>query len=216
MPGRRRTSSRFWATPLARWLARRLAAERPPRIAIVGVGQELRGDDTAGLALVHALRPRLSGRDDVLLLDAGPSPENVTGALRRFAPEVVLLVDAAALGVEAGATRALEWRETGGVSATTHTLPVRLVAGFLEAELGCEVLLLGIQAASTGVGMPLSAAVRLAVQREARALARLLAVGGAEGGGGGAQRARPAGTPERSGSAGAGAAAGRWRRYTNR
>jgi hydrogenase 3 maturation protease len=150
-------------------------ASRPPRLAIVGVGQELNGDDAAGLAVIRSLR-RSSGSEDgghLLLLEGGPSPENVTGALRRFEPDLVLLVDAALMGLEPGAVRWLDWQESDGVSASTHTLPLRLVATFLTQELGCQVGLLGIEPAGTTFGDPISPPVRAAVSRTARALARL-------------------------------------------
>ncbi len=69
-----------------------------PRTAILGIGQELRGDDALGLEIARRLQKKLSGREDVLILLAGPAPENFTGALRRFAPQRVILVDAALMG----------------------------------------------------------------------------------------------------------------------
>ncbi|MBN2303967.1 MAG: hydrogenase 3 maturation endopeptidase HyCI, partial [Anaerolineae bacterium] len=73
-----------------------------PRVALVGIGHELNGDDAAGLAVVRALLPLAEGRDRVSLIDAGPAPENCTGPLRAFAPDLVLLIDAAQMGEEPG------------------------------------------------------------------------------------------------------------------
>ena len=96
-------------------------------------------------------------------IDAGPVPENHVGPLRRFKPDVVLLVDAAQMGEEAGMIRWLSWKETDGISASTHTLSPRLRAQFLIGELGCEVALLGIQPKDNAIDDRLSSEVAGAV-----------------------------------------------------
>ena len=68
----------------------------------------------------------------------------------------------------------LEWQETDGLSASTHTLPPRVLAQYLTSELGCEVALVGIQPADTTMGAPLSQTAQAAVQAVAQALAELL------------------------------------------
>jgi hydrogenase 3 maturation protease len=147
---------------------------------VVGIGHELRGDDAAGIAVARALRPRVAAHEQVLVIDAGPAPENFTGPLRRFDPDLVLLVDAAQMNETAGTVRWLACRETAGLSASTHTLPPYVLAGYLTAELGCEVALLGIQPGNAClVGAPLSTAVRKAVSAVAQALAEALKPQGA-------------------------------------
>jgi hydrogenase 3 maturation protease len=131
------------------------------RLAIVGVGHELRGDDAAGLAVARALQ----GTDapDRLVIVAGHAPENHTGAIRRFAPDLVLLVDAAQMDAPPGTVRWLSLSEIDGLSASSHTLPLSLLAHYLAATLGCQVALLGIQPLGTEIGAPLSPAVAVAV-----------------------------------------------------
>lgn len=181
------TSSEPWprtlAAALTRAAERRPATDGRPRVAVVGIGQELHGDDAAGLAVVRALRRALGRRDGggahVLPIEGGPAPENVTGALRRFGPDLVLLVDAGLLGLAAGAVRWLDWRSLDGVTASSHTMPPRLVATYLGQELGCEVGLLGIEPLATTFGEPLSAPVRAAVRRTAHQLTAALCAEGA-------------------------------------
>lgn len=154
-----------WPENLRQTLRRLRSPDRPPRLAVVGIGHELRGDDAAGMAVVRALRPLVQGAERLLAVEAGAAPENVCGLLRRFAPDLILLVDAARLGAEAGGVRWLDWRDTTAFSASTHSLPLHVLAGYLESELGCEVALLGIQPADLSFGAPLSPAVRQAVNR---------------------------------------------------
>jgi hydrogenase 3 maturation protease len=129
----------------------------------VGIGQELRGDDAAGPRVAQGLAARVPPSPRLLILDAGHAPENQTGALRRFAPDVVLLVDAARMEEPPGAVRWLEWRDSVGLPGSTHTLPPSLLAEYLVAQLGCRVFLLGIQPLHTEIGCPMSPAVEQAV-----------------------------------------------------
>ena len=106
----------------------------------------------------------------------------MTGAIRRFAPDLVILVDAAEMGEPAGTIRWLSWQDTTGLSAATHALPPYMVARYLATELACEVALIGIQLEDNSLGAPLSPPVRRAVRTVTEGLSRLLL---------------PAGTPNR-------------------
>ncbi len=136
----------------------------------MGIGSELNGDDAAGVAAARLLRPLFAHVEHVLVVEAGPVAENSTGSLRRFRPDVVILLDAAWFGGEPGEIRGLDWHEADGFSASTHTLPLSVFASYLESEFGCSVLLLGVQAASVEFGDPISPAVKRAVRRLARDL----------------------------------------------
>lgn len=144
-------------------------------IAVVGIGHELRGDDAAGVFVARGLHSLLAGRDGFLVIDAGPAPENFTGQLRRYKPDLVLLVDAAQMQEAPGTIRWLDWRETSGISASTHTLPPYVLSEYLTGELGCRVALLGIQALDTSLGAPLSAPVKQAVEKIVQSIAFLQA-----------------------------------------
>jgi len=150
-----------------------LHSGNPLHIAVVGIGHELRGDDAAGVFVARGLSPLLAGREDFLVIDAGPAPENFTGQLRRFKPDMVLLIDAAQIQEEPGAIRWLDWRDTSGLSASTHTLPVYVLSEYLVGELSCQVALVGIQALDTSLGAPLSTPVNQAVESIVQNIAAL-------------------------------------------
>ena len=153
--------------------------QRPRKVALLGIGNELNGDDAAGVRIARSLlrrqrAGRISRPDFLLVLDAGLAPENVTGAVRRFGPDLVILVDAAEMGETPGTIHWLAWQDTTGVTAATHTLPPYMVAQYLAAELTCEVALIGIQPQDTSFGFPLSDPVRRAVRTVSDGLAHLL------------------------------------------
>ncbi len=129
---------------------------------MLGIGSELNGDDAAGLLVARRLMEQVGAKDWLLVIEAGQAPENFSGVLRRFQADVVLLVDAAEMGESPGSIAWLDWREADGFGASTHTTSLALLAQFLTGELGCRVVLLGIQPASVQEGDPVSSAVRQA------------------------------------------------------
>jgi len=148
---------------------------RPARVAVVGVGNTMRGDDGAGILVVRALASRLRDAPDVLLIDGSTAPENFTGPLRRFRPDLVIEIDAAHLEQPPGTVAWVDWRDADGMSASTHALPPSVLASFLSADLGCRVSLLGIQPATLDMGCGLSPDVAVAVERVTAQLSAWLA-----------------------------------------
>lgn len=160
------TSKSHWQDWLADAIRSQKKSDRPLKIAILGIGHELRGDDAAGVAAARRLR----SSQNVLVIDAGCSPENVTGSVRRFGPALVLLLDAVQMSAEPGAVNWICFDQITGLSASTHTLPVDMLARFLALDIGCDVALIGIQPATTELGAALSPPVKHAVTNLARQL----------------------------------------------
>lgn len=96
-------------------------------------------------------------------MDAGHAPENSTAELRRFAPGIILLIDAAEMGEAPGTIRWIDMEELDGMSASTHSMPLSMLAKYLTLELDCEVKLLGIQLLSNDVGESVNTEVMRAV-----------------------------------------------------
>jgi Ni,Fe-hydrogenase maturation factor len=80
------------------------------------------------------------------------------------------------MDLQPGQTGWLDWQDTSGFSASTHTLPLHLLAGYLTAELSCQVDLLGIQPTSCQVGDPLSPAVQRSAGSIVQDLMEIMAV----------------------------------------
>jgi len=135
--------------------------EKTKRIAVVGVGHELRGDDAAGIHVIHELQDNLLPTDTFLLIEAGSAPENLTGQLRRFAPHTVLLIDAVDMGQPSGMIQYVDLEDKIIESvSSTHALSLRLFATYIKTEFNCDVHLMGIQAEQMTLDTPLSASVQ--------------------------------------------------------
>jgi len=140
----------------------------------------LNGDDAAGVLTARFLSIKLGdhfknlGRGyemknssfwsaGILVVDAGLAPENFTGTLRSFQPDMLLLVDAADMAKPAGHCALVDWQLASGFGASTHLQPLSTLGKYLSVELGCEVSLLGIQPAHSQFDQPLSPAVKASV-----------------------------------------------------
>jgi hydrogenase 3 maturation protease len=137
------------------------------RVAFLGIGHPLRRDDAAGVEVCRRIAPGLAGRDDVLAVDGGPAPENCIGALRAFAPHLVVVVDAARMGQPPGTLLRIDPSDPRLAGASTHTMPLPAFCEYVEATLGCGVTLLGIEPADTSFGEGLTPVVERAVGRAA-------------------------------------------------
>jgi hydrogenase maturation protease HycI len=168
-------SSASWRTDLHQALAQATPPDRPTRVAVVGIGHELRGDDAVGLDVARRLQSR-SGQnspDTWLVCVGGSAPENCTSILRRFRPDLVVLVDAADLHTRPGTIQWLDWSKIAGVSASTHTLPLDVLATYLAGEIGAAVGVVAIQPATDDIGARLTPVVQRAARRAAHALSSI-------------------------------------------
>ena len=159
-----------WKKSLETILAKLAARPTKLKIGILGIGNELNGDDAAGVLVVRRLKESLTAREPeadperVLLIEAGLAPESFTGPIRRFQPGLVLMVDAANMDEAPGSIGVLDWRDSTGFGPSTHLQPPSTLAEYLMHELGCEVVLVGIQPAVLDFDAPVSPKVEEAVQ----------------------------------------------------
>jgi len=123
----------------------------PPdgRVVILGCGSLFRGDDAAGSLIAMRLED-INDRADskACSLIGDVAPENQTGAIKQLDPDLVLIIDAVDMGLDPGEARVISPDTIGGVSFSTHMLPLPIMLDYLSRELGCRILLLGIQVAS--------------------------------------------------------------------
>jgi len=120
------------------------------------------------------LDERLKAQPNLLVMDCGTIPENASGPLRRFQPKLILLIDVADLDEAPGTIRFVELDQVRGFSASSHSLPLSVLAGFLVQEFHCEVALCCIQPQSLEFEAELSAPVKKAVRSLVEELASII------------------------------------------
>ncbi|MGO9410171.1 MAG: hydrogenase maturation peptidase HycI [Spirochaetia bacterium] len=167
--------------PLALALTKALSRRRPDAegaaapgrlTVILGVGSELRGDDAAGILVAE--RVSSLGLPGVRSLSGGTAPENLTGEIRKLSPSHLIIVDAADMGLAPGTIQILDPGEISGISFATHALPLSVLAGYLESETGCSVIIMGIQPRSLEFDAAVTPEASQAVDEAVNALALCL------------------------------------------
>ena len=140
------------------------------RVVILGIGNELRGDDGAGAALAESLRGKVRAE----VINGGEVPESYTGKVKEFNPEIIIVADAVDMGEKPGSVSLIERDKLADFPATsTHNIPLKVLADYLHAETGAAVLLLAVQPRSTAFGAALSPEVAASLGAIEKLLASL-------------------------------------------
>ena len=145
---------------LKKELAARLKGAK--RVAVLGVGSELRGDDIAGILVLKSLDKSKKLKPGVKLktFEGSTAPENLTGDIRAFKPTHIIIVDSADIVEKPGTVLLLRADEVGrGISFSTHKIPPKVLIDYFAGTMKCEIFIIGIQPKSIGFGKPASKAV---------------------------------------------------------
>ncbi|MFH0801417.1 MAG: hydrogenase 3 maturation endopeptidase HyCI [bacterium] len=130
-----------------------LSSKLKGRVLVLGIGNELRGDDGAGAALAESLRGKVRAE----VINGGEVPESYTGEVKDLTAETILLVDAVDMGEKPGSVSLIERDKLAECpAASTHHIPLAVLADYLHAETGAAVFLLAIQVRSTAFGAAIS------------------------------------------------------------
>jgi len=143
-----------------------------PRVVVIGIGNRLRGDDGAGVAVAERLRERVPRWVEVVACDEEPS--RLMDAWR--GADTAVLVDAVSSGAPAGTLHrfeagrrpvpAQEFRSSTHAIGVSDTIELARALGRLPRR----VLVYGIEAGSFEAGAPLPPAVQKAVAGAATAV----------------------------------------------
>ncbi len=148
-----------WKSALSR------ALRKSRKTVVLGVGNPDKGDDGAGPACAARLR---SGRADApgnrwMILDGRETPESRTGEIRRFGPELTIIIDASIGGRPPGTVFVVEKDKIADEGVSSHALSLRYLVRYLEESMGSRVLILGVEPEDIEIGAPMSKPVIRAV-----------------------------------------------------
>ena len=144
------------------------------KIAVLGIGSDLRADDGAGIIVVEELEKKignLKSRIPIGIFIGATAPENLTGEIRRYRPSHIIIVDSLEMKKKAGSVIVLETEAVGGgVSFSTHTMPARILADYFLRSLKCRVIMIGIQPRSIKFGQKPSRSVVISAKNVAQSI----------------------------------------------
>ncbi|MCR4392402.1 MAG: hydrogenase 3 maturation endopeptidase HyCI [Candidatus Acetothermia bacterium] len=129
------------------------------RRVLLAIGNPLRRDDGVGLGVGE----RLQGTGWTVIA-AGQAVENALGLIERLAPDLLVVVDAAEMGLPPGSARRLPLTEGERMLSSTHALPLPFLLSRLTGKVG-ELILVGIQPADRALGEGLTPPVQTSVER---------------------------------------------------
>ena len=147
--------------------------EGKKRVVICGIGNETRGDDAFGVLVAERLRELISN-PNVLVLNCGEVPESYTGKIISFNPDLVVFVDAVDFGGEHGELIVTDPEGTLGDAVSTHSLPLRVLVGYLKSQLKARFVLIGCQPKALGLFQEPSELVVERAETLAKAIAGVL------------------------------------------
>ncbi len=160
------------------------------RVAVIGVGSELRGDDAAGVLVARALK-RAWGRSRgaFAAFEGGTAPENLTGEVSRFVTAGgsigggrVVIVDTADMKLKPGQVCLLERDDLAGVSFSTHQLPLSVLVDYVRESSPVEVTIVAVQPKTVAFGSPVSRSVAKAADLVVSAIREAVKKGRPRGG----------------------------------
>lgn len=120
---------------------------------LLGVGNPLRRDDGIGKYVASHFC-----RQGWISLDCGTVPENFTGIVRKEKPGLLVIVDAADMGIVPGEFRVIPKERIRDVSFGTHQLPLDVIVDYLAGSAK-RIVIVGIQPQIVETGEGLSPAV---------------------------------------------------------
>ncbi|MEO0127726.1 MAG: hydrogenase maturation peptidase HycI [candidate division WOR-3 bacterium] len=138
----------------------------PQRICILGIGNIQKGDDGAGPMIVRILKEKIKNpkAKDILFIDGGEVPENFTGEIRKFLPDLTIIIDACISGKKPGIIYLVNPEKIELNDISTHRLPLSMFVKFLEETIPTKVLVIGIEPKNLNFGDGISPEVKKAVE----------------------------------------------------
>ena len=141
--------------------------QRMSSTIVLGIGNRLGGDDAAGTCVADMLiqrrhRVKSLPTDDLMVIDAGSAPEGYTSVIRQHRPDLLILVDAADMGLPPGALRTIMPEQISILSFSTHHMPLSIFISYVNEFCG-SILLVGVQPKQSETGSSISKAVRQSV-----------------------------------------------------
>jgi hydrogenase 3 maturation protease len=141
------------------------------KLAILGIGNELRTDDALGPYIVENINIK---NPSVLIENVGSVPEAFTRSLAEFGAERIILIDAADMQKAPGHMELVTKDRIAGIALSTHSMPLSFLMMYLEQETGAHTILLGVQPRNIQFGEGMTPEIQGVAEKIIRTLELLL------------------------------------------
>jgi len=106
---------------------------------LMGVGNTLKGDDGIGCYIAKNFKKK-----NWFSLDCGTAPENFTSIIRKNKPEILIIVDAADMGINEGGFRVVSEEKIENIGISTHNMPLSFLINYLKDSAN-RIIFIGVQ-----------------------------------------------------------------------
>ena len=131
------------------------------RVVVLCLGNIGRGDDGVGPCLAAAIK----GKTSYEVIDAGTTPENHTGVIRKLNPDTLIIVDAIHFDGASGEIRLFSGEDLRSGKISTHDVSPKLLIEYLKSSIDAKIYVLGIKPSSNKLGEGLSKEVEEAIEK---------------------------------------------------
>ncbi len=145
-------------------LINKLAKYKNDKIVFIGLGNETRGDDLAGLLFIDILKTTSAFENSKFII-AGKNPENYLQEILNYNPEAAVFIDAANWGGEPGEISFIESDNIANIDFSTHAFSIKIVEQFLTLNNKMDFIYIGIQPENTELGKKVSLQVSQAIKK---------------------------------------------------
>ncbi|MCS3900459.1 hydrogenase maturation peptidase HycI [Methanococcus voltae] len=168
------------------------------KLLVMGVGNDLKGDDGFGVEVVRFLRRYYTKKlqlqdkfssdidnenisendyievfnvnDKLVLLDSGVVPENFTDLIKNENPSKIIIVDAALMHKEFGTVDLVYENQLATVGFSTHALPLSILIKYIKSNIDTDVSIVGFEPYNLEFGSTLSKEADLILQEFSKQL----------------------------------------------
>lgn len=145
-----------------------------PRFAILGIGNDLKGDDGVGWYVADKLRKEFKDDENLLIVKTSV-PENHVNEINDFAPTMLVIIDSADFKKSPGEIKTIKGYQVSESFISTHTTPLTVFIRLYQADQAVKkpFILIGIQRKSNEFGQPISTPVKKAGDTLTKLISRL-------------------------------------------
>ena len=145
-------------------LTNELSIYQQDRIVFVGLGNELREDDGAGLELVERFKSKKEFHKSHFII-AERNPENHLQIILNCNPEIVVIIDAAEWNGKVGEIKIFNDEEIDQTEFSTHTFSIKMIKDYLHNQQQMNFMFIGIQPLRTNYKQGLTEPVQIALEK---------------------------------------------------
>jgi hydrogenase 3 maturation protease len=131
-----------------------------PKNFLMGIGNKQRGDDGVGSFIAENFTD-----PNWFVCNCTTVPENYTSVVKKYSPDILVMVDAAQMNLSPGAFRRIAPDQIQDVGLGTHAMSLSVTVNYLKPVVQKEIVFIGVQPKEVEDREGLSPEILIAAQK---------------------------------------------------